>query len=132
MTITLQSTMPNLLLGALKPTPTGATLLAAIVYAFKGQLQRSSYLKLFVLWLLFLNRGAFPLRWHIKLAAIFVKARLEWDVARLGFRKPTKQQREIGLTEGGDLALYGIGRNAFEIVTERKTRVSFAESDYNL
>lgn len=125
-------TMANLVLQALRPTPTGAALLAAILYSVRNSLDRSlSWSKALVFILLFINRGSFPLRWHLKLFWIAMRARLRWRAAVLGFRKPNTQQKQLGI-QGGDLALGGVGRSYFDIVSTRHTKVSFAESDYNL
>lgn len=124
--------MANLVLQAIKPTPTGAALLAVILYSIRNSLDRSiSWPKVLVLLLLFVNRGSFPLRWHIKLFWIAMRARLRWRAAMLGLRKPSSEQKKLGI-KGGDLALGGVGKDYSQIVSTRHTRVSFAESDYNL
>ena len=124
--------MANLVLQALRPTPTGAALLAVILYTLRNQLDRQlSWSKALVILLLFLNRGSFPLRWHLKLFWIALRANLRYRIAALGFRKPNPEQKKLGI-KGGDLALGGVGRNYMDIVSTRNTRVSFAESDYNL
>jgi len=123
--------MSKLLIGALKPTPTGLAFISAALLAFRNQLQRSSYAKLFILLILFINRGNLPFRWHLKLFGIGLKARWRYDKGRLGVLKASASQKKLGL-KGGELGLNGIGTSVFDILTVRKTRVSFAESDYNL
>lgn len=122
----------KLLVQALKPTPTGGLLLfAALFTPLRQHLARFTYTRLFILFLLFLNRGAFPLRWHFKLLYIALKARLEFEIAKRGYKKPSPEQKELGLKKE-ELSFEQIGKSPFDIVTVRHTRVSFAESDYNL
>lgn len=122
----------KLLLQAFKPTPTGSFLLLAIFLTpLRHQLSRFTYTRLFLLFLLFLNRGSFPLRWHAKLLKIALKARLQFELAKRGFKKATPEQEKLGL-KNAELSFEQIGKSPFDIVTVRRTRVSFAESDYNL
>jgi hypothetical protein len=125
----------KLLIKAITPTPTGGLLLFAFLYTpLRQQITtRLSYLRLFLLFLLFLNRGSFPLRWHSKLLYIAIKARIQFDLAKKGWyvREPSAKQKELGL-KGAEITLSQIGKVPFELVTTRRTRVSFAESDYNL
>lgn len=123
--------MSQILLRALRPTPSGIAFISAAVLVFRNHLQRASYAKLCVLFVLFLNRGNLPFRWHLKLFSIGLRARLRYDKGRLGILKASESQQRLRL-QGGELGLMGIGTSVFDILTVRKTRVSFAESDYNL
>lgn len=123
--------MSHFALKAVTPTPAGAAILIATALAFKNTLARASWSKLAILLLLFINRGNLPLRWHVKLFAIALRARARWELARFGLRRATAEQRQMGL-RGGDLALGGIGKNVFDIVCTRRAVVGYAESDYNL
>lgn len=122
----------KLLVKALTPTPTGSLLLMTVLLTpLRQQLAKFTYTRLFILFLLFLNRGSFPLRWHFKLAWIGLKARLNFELAKRGYKKPSNEQSELGLRKE-ELSFEQIGKSPFDIVTVRHTRVSFAESDYNL
>lgn len=125
-------TASNLLIKAFTPTPTGSLiLLTALLTPLRHHLAKLSYTRLFIIFLLFINRGAFPLRWHLKLLWIGLKARLDFELAKRGYKKPSKLQNELGLKKE-ELSFEQIGKSPFDIVTVRHTRVSFAESDYNL
>lgn len=122
----------NLLIKALKPTPTGSVMLFCVLFTpLRQHLARFTFARLFFLFLLFINRGAFPLRWHFKLLYIALRARFRFDAARLGYTAANAEQRKLGLKKG-ELALSQIGKTPFDIVATRHTKVSFAESDYNL
>lgn len=122
----------NLLVKAFTPTPTGGLiLLTVLITPLRQHLAKFTYTRLFILFLLFLNRGSFPLRWHFKLAWIGLKARLNFEIAKRGYKKPTKEQSSLGLKKE-ELSFEQIGQLPFDVVTVRHTRVSFAESDYNL
>lgn len=132
--------LSKLVAGALRPTPSGAAILAVALWsalrqragaAAAQQSTSTSWLKAAFLLVLFINRGNLPLRWHLKLLKIGLRARVRFDLARLGLLKPDEQQRRIGL-KGGEVGLMGVGRNVFKAITVRHTRVSFAEADYNL
>lgn len=119
------------LLGAIKPTPTGTLILAATFATWRSYIERGTYGKLFLLWILFLNRRALPFRWHLELFWVVCVARGRWDAARLGIWKGTPKGRQLGL-KGAELSQGGIGKTPWEAVAARTTRVSFSESDYNL
>ncbi|KAL7004007.1 hypothetical protein EMMF5_006456 [Cystobasidiomycetes sp. EMM_F5] len=124
--------MTNFWLRAFKPTRNGALLLLATALSIRqGYISRLSYKIIFFAWLLFINRGALPLRWHLQLLGIALRARLRFDLAQWGLRKPTLRQKGMALQKG-ELALGGIGCDPFEIVTVRSQKVGFAEADYNM
>ena len=123
--------MNSLVLGALQPSTSGTAIVAGLFLAFRHRLWTCSWTQLAILFLLFLNRGNLPLRWHFKILWIGLRARLRWDLANLGFKSATPKQLQLGLQKGA-LSLDSIGKNPFDIVTVRKCRVSIADSDYNL
>ena len=123
--------MSSLVVGALQPSLSGTAILAILFLTVRYKLRHLSKWTLAALLLLFLNRNNLPLRWHLKVFLIGLRARLRWDLANWGWRAATPEQKKLGL-KGGDLALGGIGKNPFDVISVRRSRVSFGDADYNL